>query len=122
MSKKDEKPAVFEKLKALLLPYAPKLVIVSDNAKNFCLDTAFIMPNKKPLFFASVRIAKAYVSFYLMPVYVFPELLNGMSPELKKRMQGKSCFNFSSVDEKLFKELAKLAKAGFAKFKQAKYV
>jgi hypothetical protein len=39
-----------------------------------------------------------------------------MSPELKKRMQGKSCFNFTTPDEKLFKELAKLTKAGFAKF------
>lgn len=122
MSKVDEKPAIFDKLKALLQPYAPKLVIVSDNAKSFYLDTAFIMPNKKPLFFAAARIGKSYVSFYLMPVYVFPELLKGMSPELKKRMQGKSCFNFSSVDEKLFKELAKFTKAGFAKYKQAKYV
>jgi hypothetical protein len=29
-----------------------------------------------------------------------------MSPELRKRMQGKSCFNFSTIDESLFRELA----------------
>ncbi|MBA3573260.1 MAG: hypothetical protein H0W34_15095 [Pyrinomonadaceae bacterium] len=57
-----------------------------------------------------------------MPVYAFPELLEGISPELKKRMQGKSCFNFTAVEPKLFKELAKLTKAGFARFKAEKFV
>jgi hypothetical protein len=33
-------------------------------------------------------------------------------------MQGKSCFNFSTADEKIFNELAQLTKKGFDKFKQ----
>ena len=45
-----------------------------------------------------------------------------MSPELKKRMQGKSCFNFKEVDENLFKELATLTKAGAAKFNDEKFI
>jgi len=45
-----------------------------------------------------------------------------MSPELKKRMQGKSCFNFKEVDEKLFKELARLTKAGAAKFTDERFI
>jgi hypothetical protein len=45
-----------------------------------------------------------------------------MSPELKKRMQGKSCFNFKTVDEKLFKELAKLTKAGTEKFRNENFI
>jgi hypothetical protein len=57
-----------------------------------------------------------------MPVYGCPELLEDISPELKKRMQGKSCFNFKTVDEKLFKELGKLTKAGFQKFSNAKFL
>jgi hypothetical protein len=51
-----------------------------------------------------------------MPMYAIEELRNAMSPELKKRMQGKSCFNFSMPDEKLFKELAKLTRIGFKAF------
>jgi hypothetical protein len=31
-----------------------------------------------------------------------------MSPGLRKRMQGKSCFNFTKLDEELFAELAVL--------------
>jgi len=45
-----------------------------------------------------------------------------MSPELKRRMQGKSCFNFKTVDEKLFKELAKLTKAGAKRFSDPKVI
>ena len=45
-----------------------------------------------------------------------------MSPELKKRMQGKSCFNFKEVDEQLFKELATLTKAGAAKFSDERFI
>jgi hypothetical protein len=57
-----------------------------------------------------------------MSVYVSPELMKGMSPELKKRMQGKSCFNFKAVDEKLFKELAKLTKVGAGRFNDQKFI
>lgn len=47
---------------------------------------------------------------------MYPELLNGISPELKKRMQGKSCFNFKKVEPELFKELAELTKKGAERF------
>ena len=36
----------------------------------------------------------------------------------KKRMQGKSCFNFTTVDEVLFAELSQLTAAGFKRFKE----
>jgi len=42
------------------------------------------MKNKKPMYFGSVKININYVSFHLMPVYVFPELLKNMSPALKR--------------------------------------
>ena len=114
--------ATFEKLKAILEPYAAKTIVVHDTDQNYYLDTCFVMKNKQRLFFAAVRVGKAYVSFHLMPVYACPDLLDNMSPELKRRMQGKSCFNFKSSDEKLFKELAKLTKAGFKKFHDPKFL
>ena len=48
-----------------------------------------------------------------MPVYVEPSLLEGVSPELRKRMQGKSCFNLTSVDERLLGELEALTRRGY---------
>jgi len=51
-------------------------------------------------------------------VYMFPDLLNELSPALKKRMQGKSCFNFKSIDEEQLAELRELTKRGAARAKQ----
>lgn len=64
------------------------------------------------LTFGGVGIGKRYVSYHLMCVYVDPGLLEGMSPELRKRMQGKSCFNFTKVDEGLFDELSAITAKG----------
>lgn len=61
---------------------------------------------------AGVRRGKRYVAFHLMSVYASPELMASMSPGLRRRMQGKSCFNFTTVDEPLFAELAAITNAG----------
>lgn len=113
---------IFARLKAIFQPYAKKMDIAQDSEDYYLLNTRYIMKNKQPLCFGGVRRGKAYVSFYLMSVYACPDLLQGMSPELKKRMQGKSCFNFKQVDEKLLKELKQLTKAGAARFSNQKYV
>ena len=120
--KNDDFRETFKQLKAIFKPYAAKLQVVHDTDTNYYLDTHLVMKNKHRLFFGGVRTGKAYVSFHLMPVYASSELLNTISPELKKRMQGKSCFNFKAPDEKLFKELAKLTKAGFKMFHDPKFL
>src|ERR1700674_1323522 len=122
MPDKDDFATVFARLKAIFKPYAKKMVVVQDTPSRFYLDTRYIMKNKKPLCFGAVRLGKNYVSFYLMSVYASTDLLKAMSPELKKRMQGKSCFNFKEVDEKLFQELDKLTKAGATKFSNEKFI
>ena len=65
-----------------------------------------------------MKIGKRYVSFHLMPVYVHPELLDDMSPELRARMRGKSCVNFARLDKALVAELQEQTAAGFARFRQ----
>jgi hypothetical protein len=113
---------VFAELKTIFKPYLKKMDVASDTDTHYMLNTRYIMRNKQPLCFGGVRLGKSYVSFYLMSVYAEPSLLKGMSPELKKRMQGKSCFNFKEVDKKLFAELQALTKAGAAKFTNDKFV
>jgi hypothetical protein len=122
MPDENDFQATFEKLKAILKPYEGKLIVVHDTAKDYYLDTSYVMKNKHRLFFAAVRIGKAYVSFHLMPVYACPDLLESLSPELKKRMQGKSCFNFKTVDEKQSRELSRLTRAGFKKFNDTEFL
>ena len=111
-------PIVFEQLKNILKPYAEKLTLTTDTPDTYYIDGPYSEKWKKQLFFASTIIKKNYVSFYLMPVYMYPELLNGISPELKKRMQGKSCFNFKRVEPGLFQELSDLTRKSVEKFQQ----
>jgi hypothetical protein len=42
------------------------------------------------MYFGSVRLGKAYVTFHLMPLYMCPVLVHKVPPGLKRRMQGKT--------------------------------
>lgn len=53
-----------------------------------------------------------------MPVYVEPALLATASNELKQRMQGKSCFNFTRTELALFRELSLLTRTGYEHYQQ----
>jgi hypothetical protein len=111
-------PVVFEQLKNILKPYAEKLTLKVDTSDTYYIDGPYSEKWKKQLFFGSAQVKKNYVSFYLMPVYMYPELLWDISPDLKKRMQGKSCFNFKKVEPDLFDELAVLTRKSVEKFQQ----
>jgi hypothetical protein len=118
MSSKNDFPPVFEQLKSILKPYAETLNLKADTTDAYYLDGPYSKKWKKQLFFGSAQIKKNYVSFYLMPVYMYPDLLKDISPELKKRMQGKSCFNFKKVEPDLFEELAVLTRKSVEKFEK----
>jgi hypothetical protein len=110
----------FQRLKRVLQKYEKRLIVTENRANRYSLDTRYSEKFKKTVFFGAVRINKNYVSFHLMPVYVFPDLLKDISPTLKKRMQGKSCFNFTSVDDEILSELARLTQKSFAGFASGK--
>ena len=120
MTKTPDFQTLFKRLRAILKPYEAQLTLVDDQPERYYLNGHYSQRYKKELFFGSTIIQKNYVSFYLMPVYMYPELLETISPELKKRMQGKSCFNFKRVDDALFDELAALTKRSYERFKLEK--
>ncbi|MFT5353784.1 MAG: hypothetical protein ACI9KE_000984 [Polyangiales bacterium] len=126
MSAKDINDAnldtVFSDLRKLLAPYAKRLELKKDTESQYYLDSKVLDPKGKPLFFGAAMVKTKFVSFHLMPVYVNPELLEDMSPELRKRMQGKSCFNFKTRDAALFRELKALTKSCFDQWKKDKRV
>lgn len=117
----NEFPIVFEKLKKIIQPYSKKLTVKTDKADLYYLEAVYSEKWKKEIFFASTQIKKNYVSFYLMPVYMYPDLLKNISPELKKHMQGKSCFNFKKVEPELLNELNQLVKKGFERLMKEEY-
>ena len=112
--------ATFRQLKAILEPYADRLRVAQDKPHNYYLEVKDKFCCGKPVFFASVRSGKAYVSFHLFPLYICPEMAAGISPQLKKRMQGKTCFNFTAPDAPLFAELSRLTADGLKRLKAVK--
>jgi hypothetical protein len=108
--------------KQVLEPFLGEIRVQIDKPGNYHTEVPGMFHRGKPLYFAGLRTGKNYVSFHLLPVYSAPELLKGMSPALKKRMQGKACFNFATVDEACFAELNRLTAAGLQLFKSQKFL
>ena len=109
---------VFTRLRKILIAYEGRLPVLSDGPGNYELGMPPMPTGKPGTFVAAVRHGNAYASFHLMPVYAFPDLMDAASPQLRKRMQGKSCFNFSRVDEPLFTELEGLTARGIERFRE----
>jgi len=109
---------VFSALRAILKRNAGQLTVSEDSATRFCLQGGSHPKHKSPMALAWVEVGKRYVSFHHMGVYARPDLLKGMSQKLKARMQGKSCFNFTTVDEPLFAELEELTIRTFEAFRK----
>jgi hypothetical protein len=127
MPSKKSSPAdfssVFTALKKILAAHAASCVVASDTRDHYLLNSTKPHPmNGQAMMVAAVRTGKNYVSFHLMPVYGHPPLLEKISPELKKRMQGKACFNFVEVNAPLFDELANLTQRGIVAFTKAGYM
>jgi hypothetical protein len=110
--------AVDRRLRAILEPYRGRFAVVGDGPKGVALHLRGL-EDQPHGFVAGVRPGKRYVSFYLMAVYGFPELAAEMSPQLRRRMQGKSCFNFTTVDEVLIAELEALTAQGLDRYEAA---
>jgi len=109
--------AIFNALRPLYQAHEERCVVVADEPGRYFLGTHEV--RRKDGYrtgFGGTEIKKAYVSAHLMPVYVHPDMLAAISPALRKRMQGKSCFNFKVMDPPLFAELGALIAAGIARF------
>lgn len=120
-------PPVFEALKPILVKHEKRMTAKSDPRMGYSLyskaPSPFPQHKGQPLFFAALRTGKAYVSFHLMPLYMCPALTEGMSPELKKRMQGKACFNFKTVpDPALIQELKRLTANSIKQWTERKWL
>lgn len=112
----------FEKLRKVLSSLGSGLEIKKDEPDYYYLNT-----NKqvkaKDMFFGAVQIRKSYVALHLYPVYTNPELLDGIPDSLKKKMQGKSCFNFKKeITEEQLKGIDQLTKTSYAKFVENGYI
>jgi hypothetical protein len=108
---------VFATLKQIFRPHLSRLSVQTNTSTEYILtgrsSSPFPQHKGRPMYFGAVRIGKSYVSFHLMPLYMDKALTGTISPALKKRMQGKTCFNFKSAPEAaLLDEFGRLTREG----------
>jgi len=92
-SNQPERQAAFHFLRQMLTEFAPLFQVTEDTPVRYSLHSRGMVWRGGPLFFGEVRVGKVYTSLHLMPLYV-DTALQQVSPELAKRKQGKTCFNF----------------------------
>jgi hypothetical protein len=119
VAKTAEFQATFNQLRKLLTPFAKSYPpIVDEPGRYFLAPRTAKTKSGSAIWFGGVEIRKNYVSFHLIPIYANPALLEGASPSLLKRKQGKSCFNFTAIDPAHVAELEALTRRGFAGFQK----
>lgn len=117
-----EEKRIFEKLKEVLSSFDKGLEIKKNTPDYYYLNTNKKIKGKA-IFFGAVQIRKSYVAYHLYPVYINPELLDDITDSLKKRMQGKSCFNFKKeITEEQLNEIKKVTQNGYKKFVDNGYI
>ena len=121
MPKANRFPETFAALRAILEPHAKRMTVTVDEPGHYQLASPTMTDRTgRLLFCASVQINKNYVSYHLMPLYSSKALRDSMSPSLRKRMQGKSCLNFTTIEPEQLKELTAITRKGIAGFKNLK--
>lgn len=110
---KPDFAAIFAELRRIMVESAAGMVVAADRPGILEMEAPWPHPAKpeRPMWFGAVRTGKAYVAYHLLPVYSHPALVATITADLRQRMQGKSCFNFRSLEPALLGELAVLTAA-----------
>ena len=107
-----ELAAVEARLRAILAPYEDRL----ETASIYNIPTLRRRGAKAHDWFAFVKPEPRHVSFYLLPMLSYPELMADVSPELARRRAGKSVLRFTAVDEAHLAELEKLVARAYERY------
>lgn len=114
----EEFATLFDRIRPMFAAHAEAAVPKCDKPGAYYLDTHEVRAKDGyRTVFGGVEIKKNYVSAHLFPVYTDPKLLDAISEKLRKRMQGKSCFNFKKIDDPLLAELNRLIDTGAELYK-----
>jgi len=122
--------AVFARLRAILEPHAAGLTVAENSPRRYCLEGVVGPATVKArggstrtgqIQVAWVQIEKSYVSYHMM-AFGHEAIQGAMSDALKAHMQGKTCLNFKTADEALFKELEHITRRGIDGFRKAGYI
>ena len=121
---------VFEELTRILATHSSELTVSPSTKSKYGLEgkpgpaTLKSWNGKlrsKTIPFAWISVEKSYVSYHLMSA-TMPGMKDVMSSRLAARMQGKSCFNFKTVEADLFEELGALTEKSLSAFRKDGFI
>jgi len=101
--------ALEAELKAMLVPYEDVLV----GEELYGIEVLHRPGSKMHDWFAGVRPGKGTAKLMLLPIKGHPELLEGISPALRKRLSGDALFTLKAGDEALLPELEQVVARAF---------
>jgi hypothetical protein len=96
-------------LRALLVPYEDVLV----GEELYGIEVLHRPGSKMHDWFAGVRPGKGTAKLMLLPIKGHPELLEAISPALRKRLSGDALFTLKAGDEALLAELEQVVARAF---------
>jgi hypothetical protein len=96
-------------LKAILVPYED--VLVADEL--YGIEVLHRPGSKMHDWFAGVRPGEGTAKLMLLSMKSHPELLEGLSPALRKRLTGDALFTLKPGDDALLPELEQLVERSF---------
>ena len=102
-------PALEAELRALLVPYED--VLVADEL--YGIEVLHRPGSRIHDWFAGVRPGKGTAKLMLLPMKTHPELVEDVSPALRKRLSGDALFTLKPGDEALLPELERLVASAF---------
>ena len=96
-------------LRALLVPYEDLL----EANELYGIEVLHRPRARAHDWFAGVRPGKGSAKLMLLPIKAHPELLEDVSPALRKRLSGDALFTLKPGDEGLLEELEALVQRSF---------
>ena len=127
----SDQELTFQALREVLAAFAEGLTVETDAPDRYCLvgipGPATLDAWGGTLRRASIPVAwierrKSDVGYHLMGVGGNAQLVAGLSPALRARMHGKTCFNFQSPDAELLKELREITEASLDALRRGRFV
>ena len=96
-------------LRAILVPYEDRL----ETAAIYGMEVLRRPGAKAHDWFAGVQRVEGAVKFNLLPMHSLPDLLDGISQDLRRHKTGASVLRFSEIDEHQAGELEDLVGRAF---------
>ena len=124
--KTDLRAEIFKKLEALASTYAPPLTFQTNQISKCSLiskkPVEYLGRKMPEMYFGAVQIHKGFTALYLMHIYVQPDKVEKLSPNLKKLLKGKSCFHIKHLDSELETAIKKAMDEGIACYKKLGFI